>query len=90
MDELGLEKYPQYTTGKKLMLLGNKGIRTYEASIPSMSFLALLDVQRFLYAVSCIKNVHLFKGFRNLSSMSIYFQSHLLSFRVWSSAGEMQ
>ncbi|XP_038066065.1 LOW QUALITY PROTEIN: probable flavin-containing monoamine oxidase A [Patiria miniata] len=50
LNELGLEKYPQYTTGKKMMLLGNKGIRTYEASIPSMSYLSLIDLQRFMTA----------------------------------------
>ncbi|XP_038066143.1 probable flavin-containing monoamine oxidase A isoform X2 [Patiria miniata] len=48
MEELGLEKYPQYSTGKKLMLLGNRGIRSYNSSIPSMSLAALVDVHRFL------------------------------------------
>ncbi|XP_033630696.1 probable flavin-containing monoamine oxidase A isoform X1 [Asterias rubens] len=49
LEELGLEKYPQYTTGRKQMLLGNnKGIRTYKSSIPSLSPMALLDMHRFI------------------------------------------
>ncbi|XP_022093641.1 probable flavin-containing monoamine oxidase A [Acanthaster planci] len=48
MEELGLEKYPQYTTGKKLMLLGNKGIRSYKSSIPSMSLFGLINLHNFM------------------------------------------
>lgn len=44
LNELGLETYPQYITGKKCQQLGETRIRTYNSNIPKLSWLALLDL----------------------------------------------
>ncbi|XP_035391620.1 probable flavin-containing monoamine oxidase A [Electrophorus electricus] len=51
--ELGLEVSRQFTEGKKIHHMGgaNAKIRTYTSSIPSFSFLALLDFIQFLWKI---------------------------------------
>lgn len=53
IQELGLETYPQYTTGKKVYHMGGPGskIHTYSTSIPSLSPMVLMDFTQFLWRV---------------------------------------
>lgn len=53
--ELGLEVYPQFNTGKKVLHVGGPAskVRTYRTSIPAMSPLVLLDLTQFLWKVRC-------------------------------------
>ncbi|RUS75174.1 hypothetical protein EGW08_017055 [Elysia chlorotica] len=44
LGELGLETYPQYTAGQKLQQLGGSKVTSYSSDIPSLSFLALVDL----------------------------------------------
>ncbi|XP_033750549.1 probable flavin-containing monoamine oxidase A [Pecten maximus] len=43
--ELGLETYPQYIQGRKFMQFGGDTVTSYTSDIPSLSGLALLDLQ---------------------------------------------
>ncbi len=52
MDELGITKYPQYTAGRKVLHLSDGKIRTYTTSIPTLPLLSLIDLHRFMSAVS--------------------------------------
>jgi hypothetical protein len=49
--ELDLETYNQYITGKKFMQLGGHKISSYISAIPSLSVLALLDLNSLLKKV---------------------------------------
>ncbi|XP_066570301.1 probable flavin-containing monoamine oxidase A isoform X2 [Amia ocellicauda] len=53
IQELGLETYSQYTSGKKVYQLGGPqaSIRTYTSSIPPLSWLALVDMQLLLWKI---------------------------------------
>ncbi|GFN78483.1 amine oxidase [Plakobranchus ocellatus] len=44
LKELGLETYPQYTSGQKLQQLGGTKVTSYSSDIPSLSFWALIDL----------------------------------------------
>lgn len=53
LEELGLETYPQFITGEKVMQVGrgNK-IRRYKSDIPSIgSFWGLIELQLFIWKV---------------------------------------
>src|SRR5262249_44684853 len=43
--ELGLNTFPQYSSGKKILELGSKK-RTYKSDIPSLSLFGLIDLSR--------------------------------------------
>jgi len=47
--ELGLDTYPQYLRGTKLLQLTDGAIREYKGSIPKLSILSLLDLRWFIY-----------------------------------------
>lgn len=51
--ELGLEVYPQFNTGKKVLHVGGPAsrVRVYRTSIPALSPLVLLDLTLFLWKV---------------------------------------
>lgn len=53
IEELGLETYPQYSTGKKVHHMGgpHAKVRTYKTSIPALSPLVLLDLTQLLWKV---------------------------------------
>ncbi|KAK6171149.1 hypothetical protein SNE40_019399 [Patella caerulea] len=51
LKELGLETYQQYTNGTKCMQLGDFKPRTYKSDIPSLSILALLDLENFIWKI---------------------------------------
>ncbi|KAM6984839.1 putative flavin-containing monoamine oxidase A [Aplochiton taeniatus] len=53
IQELGVEVYPQYTTGKKVHHVGgpHARIRTYRSSIPALSLPVLLDLSQLLWRV---------------------------------------
>ena len=57
LKQLKLETYNQYIKGRKFMQLGGHKIGSYASVIPSLSFLALIDLQRFISKV----NQNLFK-----------------------------
>lgn len=44
MAQLGIHTKPQWTTGKKLMQLGDNKIRSYSSNIPSLPLLSLLEL----------------------------------------------
>lgn len=55
IEELGLETYPQFITGEKVMQVGrgNK-IRKYKSDIPSIGSLwGLIELQLFIWKVLC-------------------------------------
>ena len=54
LDELSLEVYPQYILGKKVMQLGSSEIKTYKNTIPSLSWLSLMDLLLFLNKVQLV------------------------------------
>ncbi|XP_013857909.1 probable flavin-containing monoamine oxidase A [Austrofundulus limnaeus] len=51
--ELGLEVYPQFNTGKKVLHVGgpDSRVRVYRTSIPALSPLVLLDLTLFLWKI---------------------------------------
>lgn len=51
--ELGLEVYPQFNDGKKVLHVGGPAsrVRTYRTSIPALSPLVLLDFIQMLWKV---------------------------------------
>ncbi|XP_021358768.1 probable flavin-containing monoamine oxidase A [Mizuhopecten yessoensis] len=49
--ELGLDTYPQYIQGRKFMQLGGDVVTSYTSDIPSLSGLALIDLQRTINRV---------------------------------------
>lgn len=51
LEELGLSTCVQYLEGKKFMQLGSDQIGSYSSDIPSLSPLALIDLQRLIYKV---------------------------------------
>ncbi|XP_069102644.1 probable flavin-containing monoamine oxidase A isoform X1 [Argopecten irradians] len=51
LQELGLETYPQFTTGTKFMQVESAKVKTYTSDIPSLSVLALVDLQLFIMKV---------------------------------------
>lgn len=51
LEELGLSTCVQYLEGKKFMQLGSDQIGSYSSEIPSLSPLALIDLQRLIYKV---------------------------------------
>ena len=51
INELGLEVYSQYTEGRKVQQLGGDTIKTYQSTIPSLSPIALLDLNLFMNKV---------------------------------------
>jgi len=51
LDELGLETFDQFVTGRKLMQLEKNRICSYSGDIPSLSIIALIDLFFFLYRV---------------------------------------
>ncbi|XP_023647001.1 probable flavin-containing monoamine oxidase A isoform X2 [Paramormyrops kingsleyae] len=53
IQELGLEVYPQSTTGKKVYHMGGSRapVRTYTSSIPSLPPLALLDLTQVMWKI---------------------------------------
>ena len=56
LTELGLEVYPQYISGKKIMQVGPRNrIRTYTSDIPSLgSWWGLVELQLFIWKVSIV------------------------------------
>lgn len=58
LEELGLSTCIQYLEGKKFMQLGSDQIGSYSSEIPSLSPLALIDLQRLIYKVrkNMVKN----------------------------------
>ncbi|ESP04049.1 hypothetical protein LOTGIDRAFT_109903 [Lottia gigantea] len=55
LQELGVETYKQYTNGTKFMQLGDVRPRTYQSDIPSLSILALLDLQNYIWKVEKLR-----------------------------------
>ena len=53
MEELGLTHYPQHTEGTKILQLSDGNVRTYSSSLPTLPFLSLIDMQKFIMTVSC-------------------------------------
>ncbi|KAM9338641.1 putative flavin-containing monoamine oxidase A [Symphorus nematophorus] len=53
IEELGLETYPQFSTGTKVHHMGGPGakVRTYRSSIPALSPLVLMDLTQFLWKI---------------------------------------
>lgn len=51
--ELGLEVYPQFNDGKKVLHVGGAAskVRAYKTSIPALSPLVLLDMSQLLWKV---------------------------------------
>ncbi|XP_055369450.1 probable flavin-containing monoamine oxidase A isoform X3 [Betta splendens] len=52
--ELGLETYPQYSTGRKVHHVGGPSarVRTYTTSIPALSPLVLLDLTQLVWKIN--------------------------------------
>ena len=57
LKELKLTTFGQYLDGKKFMQLGSDEIRSYSSDIPSLSPLALLDLNRLINKVRFEKTV---------------------------------
>ncbi|XP_062567210.1 probable flavin-containing monoamine oxidase A [Saccostrea cucullata] len=55
LEELGLTTHVQYLEGKKFMQLGSDRISSYSSDIPSLSPLALIDLQRFMYKLEWMR-----------------------------------
>ena len=53
IQELDIEVYPQYNTGKKVHHMGgyDAKVRTYSTSIPTLSPLLLIDLTRMFWKV---------------------------------------
>ena len=51
LEELGVDIYDQWDTGSKIMQASDGIIRTYSSMLPSLSYLALLDMWWFTYKV---------------------------------------
>ncbi|XP_046560280.1 probable flavin-containing monoamine oxidase A [Haliotis rubra] len=48
LSELELETYHQYSEGSKFVQLEDHSIRTYTSTLPTLSFLELMDLRRFI------------------------------------------
>ncbi|XP_060067179.1 probable flavin-containing monoamine oxidase A [Ylistrum balloti] len=55
LNELGLKTYPQYIQGRKFMQLGGDAVTSYTSNIPSLSGLALIDLQRMINRVEKLR-----------------------------------
>ncbi|OWF40103.1 probable flavin-containing monoamine oxidase A [Mizuhopecten yessoensis] len=55
LEELGLETYPQFTTGSKVMQVESAKIQSYKSDIPSLSPFELIDLQLFIWKVERLR-----------------------------------
>ncbi|XP_061590423.1 probable flavin-containing monoamine oxidase A [Cololabis saira] len=78
--ELGLEVYPQFNTGKKVLHMGgpNSKVRVYSTSIPTLSPLVLLDFTQFLWKIDrlcgtvCVRDPSRTRDAVKLDSMTLH------------------
>ena len=56
LEELGLETYPQYIQGTKVMQVGSENvIRTYTSDIPSLGYYwGVIELQLFIWKVNLV------------------------------------
>lgn len=57
LDELGLKTYPQYIQGRKFMQLGGDAVTSYTSDIPSLSGLALIDLQCMINRIEKLRKL---------------------------------
>ncbi|XP_076016078.1 putative flavin-containing monoamine oxidase A [Genypterus blacodes] len=86
IEELRLETYPQFNTGKKVHHMGRPGakVRTYGTSIPALSPLVLLDLTQLLWkmdrlcATVCVQDPSRTPNAVELDSMTLhsYLKQH--------------
>ncbi|KAM6902914.1 putative flavin-containing monoamine oxidase A [Xenentodon cancila] len=77
---MGLEVYPQFNTGKKVLHTGgpNSKVRVYKTSIPALSPLALLDFTQFLWKIDrlcgsvCVLDPSRTRDAAKLDSMTLH------------------
>ncbi|CAJ1071286.1 probable flavin-containing monoamine oxidase A [Xyrichtys novacula] len=91
IEELGLETYPQYNTGKKVHHMGGPSarVRTYSTSIPYLSPLVMVDFIQFLWKIDrlcatvCVEDPSGTPKAAELDSMTLhsYIEQH-----VWTAA----
>ncbi|XP_017280974.1 probable flavin-containing monoamine oxidase A [Kryptolebias marmoratus] len=84
--ELGLEVYPQFNIGKKVLHVGGppSKVRVYRTSIPALSLLVLLDLTQFLWKIDrlsgtvCVHDPLKTPNAVELDSMTLqsYIQQH--------------
>ncbi|XP_076614835.1 putative flavin-containing monoamine oxidase A [Chaetodon auriga] len=84
--ELGLETYPQFSIGKKVLHIGRPGakVRTYRSSIPALSIAALMDFTQFLWKIDrlcatvCVQDPSRTPNAAELDSMTLhsYIEKH--------------
>ncbi|XP_067672306.1 probable flavin-containing monoamine oxidase A [Haliotis asinina] len=55
LSELGLETYHQYSEGSKFVQLEDHSIRTYTSTLPTLSFLELMDLRRFINKIDAMR-----------------------------------
>ncbi|XP_071107333.1 probable flavin-containing monoamine oxidase A [Haliotis cracherodii] len=55
LSELELETYPQYSEGSKFVQLDDHSIRTYTSTLPTLSYLELLDLRRFINKIDAMR-----------------------------------
>nr|XP_020456675.1 probable flavin-containing monoamine oxidase A [Monopterus albus] len=78
--ELGLETYPQFSTGKKVHHMGGPDakVRTYRTSIPVLSPMVLMDLTQLLWkldrlcATVCVQDPSKTPNAVDLDSMTLY------------------
>ncbi|XP_071322463.1 probable flavin-containing monoamine oxidase A [Trachinotus anak] len=84
--ELGLETYPQFNIGKKVLHIGGPGarVRTYRTSIPALSPIVLMDLTQFLWKIDrlcatvCVQDPSKTPNAVELDSMTLhsYIEQH--------------
>uniref|UniRef100_A0A8C7XM78 Amine oxidase n=1 Tax=Oryzias sinensis TaxID=183150 RepID=A0A8C7XM78_9TELE len=76
--ELGLEVYPQFNDGKKVLHVGGPAskVRAYKTSIPALSPLVLLDMSQLLWKVRqltvCVQDPSKTPNAEELDSMTLH------------------
>ncbi|GAA6216038.1 probable flavin-containing monoamine oxidase A [Lates japonicus] len=85
INELGLETFPQFNTGKKVYHTGGPGarVRTYRTSIPALSPLVLMDITQFLWKIDrlcgtvCVQDPSKTPNAVELDSMTLHSYTEL-------------
>uniref|UniRef100_A0A673C254 Amine oxidase n=1 Tax=Sphaeramia orbicularis TaxID=375764 RepID=A0A673C254_9TELE len=80
IEELGLETYPQFNTGKKVHHMGGPcaKVRTYKTSIPALSPLVLLDLTQLIWKIDrlcatvCVRDPLMTPNSVELDSMTLH------------------
>lgn len=51
LQELSLDTYEQFATGRKVMQLGSNEVKTYNSTIPKLPVFSLLELHQFMRKV---------------------------------------